>query len=53
MFTSDGGRQPVAVMSVGAGGRIAAEKALSDAINRAGAHRDIVGAKAALADALR
>lgn len=53
MFASDGGRQPVAVMSVGAGGGIAAEKALSDTINRADAHRDIVGAKAALADALR
>jgi hypothetical protein len=53
MFTSDGGRQPVAVMSVGAGGRIAAEKALSDTIDRAAARRDIMSAKAALDHALR
>lgn len=52
MFKSDKGKQLVAVTSVSPAGKVTAEKALSDRVNRSGATKDIRTAKASLSNML-
>jgi hypothetical protein len=53
MFKSHKGRQVVAVTSVSPDGKVTAEKALSDAVNRSGATKDMKTARASLSNMLR
>jgi hypothetical protein len=53
MFKSDQGKQVVAVTSVSADGKVTAEKALTDAVNRSGATKDMKSAKVSLSNMLR
>jgi hypothetical protein len=53
MFKSDKGNQVAAITSVSPDGKVTAEKALSDAVNRSGATKDMKTAKSSLSKMLR
>jgi hypothetical protein len=53
MFKSDKGKHVVAITSVSPDGKVTAEKALSDAVNRSGATKDMKTARASLSNMLR